>query len=340
MNVEAATLTVAIRELLSQRGLPDNHAHDVALALVETSLDGIDTHGVRLLKTYLLELEGGRAVKTPNMQVHGSLPAACVLDADNALGAVAMSEAMRIASARAANFGVAAVAVSNSNHFGAAGHYARLVATHGQIGLVFSNSDALVVPHGGSTPLNGTNPLAFAAPGAGGDDFNFDMATSHSSFTRVSHALDTGAAVDSNALQGSRVAVSSQHSVPILQPLGGVKGQGLAMAIQILCALLASMPYDSELSHLYTPPYDAPRKISHFAIVVQIGGFVPAKSFQTRLAMLHQRFRNSEPAGELPVFVPGDRERASRAARTKDGIPIDEELQSLLRPWIAARAPA
>ena len=338
MNVPAQVLDAAIRCLLCDRGLSPLHAGDVAAALVETSLDGIDTHGVRLLKTYLLELEGGRAVAAPELDVHGTLPAACVLDAGDALGAVAMSEAMRLAGDRAARCGVAAVAVANSNHFGAAGHYARLAAARGQIGLVFSNSDALVVPFGGATPLNGTNPLAVAAPGADGDDFAFDMATSHTAFSRVSQALDAGQRVDAAALQGDRLAVTTRHTVPILQPLGGAKGQGLAMTIQILCALLADMPFDVELSHLYTPPYDRPRRISHFAIAIEIGGFVEPKRFEARLAELHRRFRASRPAGDAPVSVPGDRERTSRAQRLRDGIPLDAELQALVAPWLASEA--
>lgn len=334
MIVPAPVLDAAIRRLLLARGLSAQHAGDVAAALVQTSLDGIDTHGVRLLKTYLLELEGGRAVATPSLSIDGTLPAACVLDAGNALGAVAMSEAMRIACDRAARCGVAAVAVANSNHFGAAGHYARIAAARGQIGLVFSNSDALVVPFGGSTPLNGTNPLAMAAPGMNGDDFAFDMATSHAAFSRVSQALDAGREVEAAAVQGDRLAVTAQHTVPILQPLGGAKGQGLAMAIQILCALLADMPYDAELRHLYTPPYDRPRRISHFAIAIEIGGFVDPTHFEARLAELHRRFRASTPAGDASVAVPGDRERASRVQRMRDGIALDTELRTLLAPWL------
>jgi LDH2 family malate/lactate/ureidoglycolate dehydrogenase len=336
MNVPGHALEVAIRHLLQDRGLSPLHARDVALALVETSLDGIDTHGVRLLKTYVRELEGGRAIAAPELRVYGTLPAACVLDAGDALGAVAMSEAMRLAGDRAARCGVAAVAVANSNHFGAAGHYARLAAARGQIGLVFSNSDALVVPFGGMTPLNGTNPLAVAAPGAGGDSFAFDMATSHAAFSRVSQALDAGRGVDAGALQGGRLAVTPQHSVPILQPLGGAKGQGLAMTVQILCALLADMPFDAELTHLYTPPYDRPRCISHFAIAIEISGFVAPAHFEARLAELHRRFRASSAAGDVPVCVPGDRERASREQRLRDGIPLDVELQELIAPWLAS----
>ena len=330
----ADTLESAIRRLLTARGLAAAHVADVSAALVQTSLDGIDTHGVRLLKTYIQELDGGRAKRKPNMQLQGALPAIGVLDADDALGAVAMSEAMRIACDRAAQFGIAAVAVANSNHFGAAGHYARIAVQRGQVGMIFSNSDALVVPYGGTQPLNGTNPLAVAAPGEDGDNFMLDMATSQAAFSRVSQALDMGLHVDSNSLHGSRIVLSGAHTIPVLQPLGGVKGQGLGMAIQILCALLTAMPFDAELSHLYAAPYDKPRKIAHFVIAIEISAFVPIAVFRARLGELHEHFRASMPSGESPVIVPGDRERASRAERLRNGIPIDDELFFLLEPFM------
>jgi LDH2 family malate/lactate/ureidoglycolate dehydrogenase len=165
--INASQVRSGIEELLQSNGLSAEHAADVADALIETSLDGIDTHGVRLLPTYLREIEGGRANRTPQFRVRGRFPAAGVFDADDALGAVAATAAMREAMARAATCGVAAIAVANSNHFGAAAHYAKLALQRDQIGLVLSNSDALVVPFGGMLPMNGTNPLAMAAPGVG-----------------------------------------------------------------------------------------------------------------------------------------------------------------------------
>jgi hypothetical protein len=76
---------------------PAEHAVDVAPSLVDASLRGIDTHGIRLLPTYLEELHGGRAKRRPVFTTVGSLPAITVLDADDALGIVAGAAAMRLA---------------------------------------------------------------------------------------------------------------------------------------------------------------------------------------------------------------------------------------------------
>ncbi|HMF75357.1 MAG TPA: Ldh family oxidoreductase [Bryobacteraceae bacterium] len=60
-----------------------------------------------------------------------------------------------------------------------------MAAQQNQIGIVFTNSDALVAPAGGSQPLNGTNPIAMAAPGLGDDMFLLDMATSQVAYSKI-----------------------------------------------------------------------------------------------------------------------------------------------------------
>lgn len=332
----------AMVALMRDRGLPAAHAADVADALVDASLRGIDTHGVRLLDFYLKEIEGGRANKQPSFRIQGDYPAAALFDADDALGVVAAAAAMREVIGRARKAGIAALAVSRSNHFGRADYFARMAATAGQIGLVFSNSDALVVPFGGTVPLNGTNPLAMAAPGLDDDGFHLDMATSQTAYSRVLLALRHGLPVEpglATNLDGQDLSQGGELGA--LQPLGGIKGQGLGMMIQILCALLSNMPFDAELSNLYREPYDTPRQISHFMVAIEIAAFVDPAIFRARLSELMAQFRQSRPAGAAPVRVPGDPEREVEAERRRTGIPLAEEDVALLSGYLAVeKAPA
>lgn len=337
---DALCVREAIRCLLVEQQLPPGHADDVADSLVDASLRGIDTHGVHLLGTYLKELDGGRAKRQPQFTVQGGLPAVGVFDVDHALGVVGAAAAMRETMARARQFGIAALAVRNSNHFGRADYFARMASASGQIGLVFSNSDALVIPVGGIEPLNGTNPLAMAAPGIDDDGFFLDMATSQTAYSRVLQALQSGQALEPGlAANELGLDASAGGGVATLQPLGGIKGQGLGTMIQILCALLSTMPLDAELTHLYCPPYDRPRLISHFLIAIEIGAFVDLELFRTRLTELLNRFRDSPPAGESAVMVAGDFERRTHQNRRRDGIPIsaaDFALIAAYMPDIAA----
>jgi len=249
---------------------------------------------------------------------------------------VAANAAMHETSMRAARSGIAALAVSNSNHIGSCGYYARLASRRDQIGLVFSNSDALVVPSGGVTPLNGTNPIAMAAPGVGEDEFLLDMATSQVAYSRVLEALSSNQPLPPGwaADDRGRDSAAGGRAASLL-PLGGYKGQGLGTMVQILCALLASTPFDAELSHLYHPPYDEPRRVSHFFIAIELKAFGDAKRFRERVTELLHKFRSSTPVTSgACVAVGGDRERLVCAARRKKGIPLTAAEYGLLAPHL------
>jgi ureidoglycolate dehydrogenase (NAD+) len=318
----ASQVRTAIAKLLRSRRLSSEHADDVAETLVETSLLGIDTHGIRLLPTYLLELENGRANPRPQFRVAGEFLSAGVFHADNALGVVAANAAMRVAIDKASHSGIAALAVTESNHFGAAGHYARLAARSNMIGMVFSNSDALVTPAAGSKALNGSNPIAIAAPGVEEDGFFLDMATSEVAYSRL---------IDS--LQAKR------KLPPALPPIGGYKGQGLGTAVQILCAVLGAMPFDAELTHLYQAPYDTPRRIGHFVVAINIAAFVDPLRFRSRISQLLNTFRECPPVTDDDrVLVAGDRESAVRSLRLREGIPVSEIELATIKPFLSAQS--
>jgi LDH2 family malate/lactate/ureidoglycolate dehydrogenase len=192
------------------------------------------------------------------------------------------------------------------------------MARQGLLGLVFSNSDALVAPHGGRRPAFGTNPISLAARGEGDDLFCADFATSQVSYSKVRHHRAHGL-----PLEPGWVVAGVEDTV--LKPLGGHKGQCLGMMVEILCSLLAGMPLDAELSHLYSEPYDAPRRVAHLFVALDIAAFREPEAFRRDLSRLLGEVR-AEPAlaGER-VLVPGDLEAASAAERRVRGIPLDDE---------------
>jgi len=303
-------------EALDRRGLSAEHAAYVVDGLLETSLRGVDTHGVRLFPTYLAELDGGRSQASPELRWSGER-AARVLDAGNALGLVAgrvaADEAVRIAR----EHGVGAVSVRDSNHFGAAGVYTLAMARQGVIGLAFTNSDALVAPHGGTRPVFGTNPISMAAQGAGDDLFCADFATSQVSYSKVKHHRAHGLPLEPGWV------VEGEETV--LQPLGGHKGQCLGMMVEILCALLAGMPLDAELSHLYAPPFDEPRRVAHLFIALDVAAFRAPGAFRESLSRLLGEVRAEPAVAGARVVTPGDLEAETAARRRRQGIPLEED---------------
>ena len=316
-RIPAGTLARLMEDALRRRGLPEEHVAFVVDGLTGTSLRGIDTHGVRLFPTYIAELDGGRSRARPEFRWSGR-GAVRVLDAGHALGLVAGRVAADEAVRLARESGVGAVAVRSSNHFGAASVYTLEMARQGVLGLSFTNSDALVAPHGGLRPVFGTNPISMAAQGIGEDLFCADLATSQVSYSKVKHHRAHGVPLEPGW------AVEDAGGVAALKPLGGHKGQCLGMMVEILCALLAGMPLDHELSHLYEPPYDEPRRVAHFFLALDVEAFREPGDFQADLSRLLARTRSEPAVPGARVMVPGDPEEEAAAERRVHGIPMDE----------------
>lgn len=332
--VPAEALDRLMRRALASRGVSPEHAGFVARALLDASRRGIDTHGVRLFPTYLRELDGGRSHARPRLAWSATSPTVLRLDAGAALGPVAAKIASREAVALAQHEGVGVVSVANSNHCGAVSSYTVEMARGGVVAFGFSNSDALVAPFGGTRPLIGTNPMSFAAAGADGEILCLDMATSQVAYSRVEEhrragrPLEPGWALDGEGRDAAELPPGAE--VVALQPLGGYKGQGLGMMVEVLCALLADMPLDHELAHLYAPPYDEPRRVAHLFLALHVARFTDPERFAARLAALLGLVRAQEGVGGGVVRVPGDPEREAETARRQSGIPLTEaDLEAL-----------
>ena len=318
-------LSTIMHAALAARGLSRDHAEFVVDGLIQASLRGTDTHGVRLFPVYLEELDGGRARAHPVLAWSPAGAGGKRLDAGGALGLVAGMIATREAITLARAQGIAAVSVVGSNHFGAASTYTIEIARAGQIGICLSNADKLMAPFEGMRPLFGTNPLSIAALGHGDELFCLDMATSQVSYSQVKARLARGEPLPPGwavrADGSDAVGATTADEVSALQPLGGYKGAGLGMAITMLTALLGDMPLDQELSHFYAEPFDTPRTISHLMIAIDVAGFVAPDVFRRRLTE-YLRFVRREPG---TVKAPGDLEGASMRDRTANGIPLSAE---------------
>ncbi len=334
----AERLAALMERALAERDVPPLHRRYVIDGLVETSLRGVDTHGVRLFPTYLAELDGGRARARPELRWSGGGASARVLEAGGALGLVAGRTATAETVRLAKEHGAAAVAVRDSNHLGAVSCYSLRMAREDVLGLAFTNSDALVAPFQGRAPAVGTNPISLAARGEGDDLFCADFATSQASFSRVRARLDAGRplepgwAVDSRGRDLVEAVEAADASglagrPAALSPLGGAaghKGECLGLMVEILTAVLTGEPLDHELTPLYEPPFDRPRRIAHLFLGLDIGAFTEPAAFRRRLSALLGHVRSLEAADGAHARAPGDPEGAATAERRRRGIPLTE----------------
>jgi LDH2 family malate/lactate/ureidoglycolate dehydrogenase len=275
-----------------------------------------------------------------------------LLDGDGGLGHLPSQRAMRLAMEKASKCGVGVVSVRNSNHFGAAGAYATMAPARGLIGFVTCATwRPGIVPTFGADAMLGTNPIAFAAPGRSGRPFCLDMATSTVAFNKVKMAawhgkeIQPGWAMDANGqpLTDAAAAVKSIR----LTPLGGLpdmsshKGYGLATMVEILSTTLSGSFFAATRPQEHP---DAPRhNVGHFFLALDPKAFLEEGEFEHGLDSMVAALRGTRRADpEQPVLVAGDPELEQLELRSRDGIPLTEELCRTLRalgdavgaPWL------
>ncbi|GGU41226.1 oxidoreductase [Streptomyces violascens] len=326
---------IAVRAL-GVHGVDDDACALVADALVETSARGVTTHGLRLLPGYLDDLARGVANPRPKFETIRESGPSALLDADAALGVVAGLTGAREAVRRAAEYGVAAVLVRNSNHFAAASIHSRAMSRAGMVGWAMTSASSRVAPHQGRDPLLGTNPISVAA-GNGDHEFALDMATSQVCLGEVRERGRRGRSLDPGwALDPYGRDTRDPARAAALTPLGpGHKGQGLGMVVTLLTAALADAPLDWQLDHIEWAQAGEGRKVAHFLLCLDPARFAGRDAFAERLRDLVDTTRNAPAASAAAVRCPGDPERHREREAARDGIPLDPDTARAL--YVLAR---
>jgi len=334
-RLDAEQLRSAFRQVLTSLDVAPASVDDVVGSLVQTSLRGVDSHGIELFPHYVRAVRAGRVSAQPKLEFEQTGPSTAVLEADHAFGhhagAVAIDRAIEIAQ----QAGTSAVSVRNSTHFGAAAYFALRAADLGLLGFAFTNADALMKAPGAQSAFLGTNPVCFTAPLANEEPLCLDMATSLVSWNKVKGRRVSGDALGGDWAFGADGAPTTDAAAArTLNPAGGYKGHGLSLMVEILCGALAGGPMATELLPMFTAPIESKRRISHFFMAIDVARFIDRAVFRERLQRLVDALR-AMPQLDGRVMAPGDVEKETFAARSAAGIPIsDAQLSALVEAGV------
>lgn len=325
-RIEADRLRPLLHARLQALDVDPVGAGHVVESLLQTSLRGVDSHGIQLFPHYVRAVAAGRVCARPQPELARTAASTARLDAKHAFGHHAGALAIDAAVDIARETGLGAVSVRDSTHFGAAAYFALRAADAGMIGFSFTNADALVKAFNAREPVFGTNPLCFAAPLRDEGPLCLDMATSLVSWNKVRNSRVSGTPLGGDwAFDLAGQPTTDPHAAASLNPAGGYKGYGLGMMIEVLCGLLADGPVAKELLPMFTAPIEARRQLSHFFLALDIERFVPGARFRSRLQGLVDAIRAMTPV-HASVMVPGDPEKRAAVERTRDGIPAAQAL--------------
>ena len=308
----------------AEQGVCEDSREHAVNSVVETSLRGVDSHGIHLFPHYHRAVAAGRINSSPDIKVLRQSESTAAIDADHAFGHHAGSVAIKLAQDMALVTGIAAVNVGNSTHFGAAGYFALQASRNDFIAFSFTNADALVKAANATVPFFGTNPVCFTAPLASEEPLCLDMATSRVSWNRIRNHQQRGEILLSSWADDSEgQPTTDPQAARMLEAIGDYKGFGLGMMVEVLCGCLAGGPVGRELLPMFTSPIEARREISHFFMVLHIEAILPMLSaFKVRLQAMVDEMRSLGPT----VMAPGDPEKTSMRERLVSGIPIEEEV--------------
>ncbi|WP_051798777.1 Ldh family oxidoreductase [Catenuloplanes japonicus] len=351
--------TIGLPELLgfvtavfTRRGVPPERASAAAAALLHGDLTGMSSHGLaNLTRLYLPLLDSGRADPAADPRTLTDAGAIVHLDAARTLGLWSAGAAADLAVARAAAYGIGMVSVRGMTHIGCAGAHTLRIAERGMVGLIATNCgrQRIARPPGGRVAMLGTNPLSVAAPAGDHPPFVLDMSTTVVPTGRVRAAARAGDPVPAGWLAtdcGTPVTDPGafDRGEAHLQWLGGrpetgaYKGFGLALAVEVLSALVSGSGRgpDPEALDGDGGPSGRDDDIGMIVLAIAPGVLRAPEDVHADAGALFGSLLDCPPSGDLAVRYPGWHE-AERAARCRaEGVPLSPQLYEELKQLAAA----
>ena len=329
-RVDAVALESLVTTIFMKVGMHESDAYHLSESLVLSDLRGVHSHGTMRVAEYVDKLTTGGVNPCGRPRVVRDEGACLVVDADNAMGHVAMRFAMDRAIARASVIGIGACAVRGSNHAGAMASYAMQALPHDMIGLATTNALPTMPPHGGRTRLLGINPLAVAIPSGTSRPLVHDASFSHVAHGKVRVYAQRGANLPEGWATdrfGVPTTDASAAVEGLLLPIGGFKGVALAMVMGVLSSLLSGAAYGTELGSLASGP--KPGDDGHFVMAIRVGAFEDVDRFKARVdAIVDELHCAPRALGVERIYAPGEREFESEAVGRAQGVNLDRDTRT------------
>jgi len=329
---EAELLALATRAL-ARGGMPEAEAAEAARVLVLADMFGLRTHGISRVAQYLERVKLGGINPRAAVQVMRMAPGLSMVDGQNGVGTLVGMRALRAATESAREVGIGAAFARGSNHFGPVLPYAFLAAQEGFASFIASNATTTIAPWGGKDTRVGNNPMGIGMPNPGGDPIILDMALSVAARAKIRKLAEQGAAMPegwATDAEGKPTTDPARALKGFLLPVGGHKGYGLAVMIDLLAGLLSGAAYLTHVQAWDKNPGVA-QNLGHVFILIDTSRLQAREWLQERMADFGEILRGTPPADPTaPVMAPGDREMAVYARSRREGVAVaSADLQAV-----------
>ncbi len=329
--IDFETLKIKTKELLLKNGANQFSAESVAIGLSETSLRGVDSHGIRLLPHYINALKNGRINGNPKFKVINTFPSFIGLDGDNGFGHACGFKSVDLGMELANKYGIGAISVFNSSHPGAMASFSLKAARNNLCCFGFTHADSLIQSFNSKNTFFGTNPICFAAPRANEEPFCVDMAPTYAPWNKILDYKEKGLSLENNiAIDINGDNTCNPNEAKALLPIAGYKGYALAALVEVLCATLSGMNFGPHIPSMYGSSIRESRKLGQFYILMRPDVNVDYEEFTKALNLMSEEIRGQESKNDNPVLVPNDPQIVESKKRAQYGIPISKEINELI----------
>ncbi|HEY2135535.1 MAG TPA: Ldh family oxidoreductase [Xanthobacteraceae bacterium] len=320
-----ATVTLDQAEDLVARALMrcrtnDANAACVARALVAAEADGLKGHGISRVPSYAAQSKIGKVDGLATPSVERRRPGAAMIDASNGFAYPALDAAVGLLPEMARQAGIACAAIRRSHHCGAAGHPVERLAEQGLVAMMFANTPGAIAPWGGSKPVFGTDPIAFACPLPDRAPVVLDLALSKVARGNILAAKQNGERIPEGWALDSAGNPTTDPDAALagtMLPVGDAKGTALAMMVELLAAGLTGANFAAEASS-FLDAEGPPPATGQLIIAIDptvFGGSV--ERFAVLIAAIE-----AQPGAR----VPGARRLAARRRAAREGLTVSDAL--------------
>ena len=330
MRIDQKPLTQIATTILHKAGAELKRAQAVAEHLVIANLKGHDSHGVGMIPSYVKSMMSDLIHPQNDALLTRDSGAVLSFDGNLGFGRVVGIQAMDQGIERAKSHGISCVALGNAAHLGRIGAFAEHCAEAGLISTHYVNvvgHDPMVVAYGGRDRRFITNPFCCAVPRTDGNHVVLDMATTTVAAGKVRVAYMKGepvpehSLVDRNGLETTDASVIfSKDGGGAMQPFGLHKGYGLMVMCELLGGALGGnftmQPGNQRAGATLN---------NMLSIILDPSAVGDLAAYDAEVtAMIDYIYASKAAQGVEKVLIPGDPERQSLAARSTNGIDIDE----------------
>jgi LDH2 family malate/lactate/ureidoglycolate dehydrogenase len=297
--------------------------------MVFADLSGVSSHGVSRMTIYTQRMEAKVVSNKFKIEVEKEFPAVVRYNGCNSSGALVGKYIMERCIEKAKVNCSCFATVNHSNHFGMASYYTDMAVRAGMIGITATNAPPNIAPWGSSQKYFGTNPIAVGVPGPDGPII-LDMAPSVVAMGKILVAgREEGARIpegwaldkDGNPTTEPKAAMTGS-----LVPIGGPKGYGITLFIDVLCGILSGAESGPYLGHMYND-FKNPQNVGHFFHVIDISKFMDPDDFKKKIARMVNDVRTMKKnPGVSELFLPGEIEYRRREERKAKGVPVSEAI--------------